>query len=324
LFQAVFCFKQFGKKAEVLTSKNRGVIFIESIFYGLWLAMPPQQYYRYKIFLHKYPAKKWILDHQIFALLPYVNNYIGDKRITDKAKFHHFCQEHSFSHPKTFPETDLRSLLKLQSFIIKKKQGSGGEGFQVCTKSNNIWHIEKHIKQNGTAIIKLNNAELLLYLKNKSKDYLFQEQMLNHSGFDFVDAKQLITLRLISLNKNGKEIRCIAGILFIPKPHQLNNNNGFIANVNIETGEIGLLFNRKPLQQGTNYYPHTQKKVISNIVPMLNQAKRLSIACHQHYSQSLLAFDLVITNKQVSLLEINLGFDIAGHQITLEKPSDIF
>lgn len=53
---------------------------------------------------------------------------------------------------------------------------------------------------------------------------------------------------------------CIAGILFIPKQQKLNKNNAFIANVNIKTGEIGLLFNHKPLQQVVEYYPKPIKE----------------------------------------------------------------
>lgn len=324
LFQAVFCFKKFGNKAHKLSSRHPLKIFIESVFYGLWLAMPPRQYYRYQIFLHKHPAKNWILDHQIFALLPYINNYLDDERITDKTRFYQFCQKHNFLYPKTFLATELADLLKKPAFIIKEKQGSGGEGFQVCTKADNTWHIVKHIKQNKTATIELNNAESLHYLKSKGNRYLFQEQLVNHSGFNFIDAKQLITLRPISLKKDGEKTTCIAGLLFIPKPHQLNNNNGFVANINIETGEIGLRFNRKPLQQGLEYYPKNHKRVISNIVPLLNQAKQLTNTCHQHYAQKVLAFDLAITKKNVSLLEINLGFDVASHQIAQKKPANIF
>jgi len=324
LFQAIYCFKIFGKKAGVLSSRHSLRIFIESVFYGLWLAMPPRQYYRYQIFSHKHPAKNWLLDHQIFALLPYVNNYLDDERISDKARFYQFCQEHNFSYPKTFLATELADLLKQPAFIIKKKQGSGGEGFQVCTKANNTWHIAKHIKQNKTTIIELNNTELLHYLKSKDNQYLFQEQLVNHSGFNFVNAKQLITLRLISIKKVGEEVSCIAGLLFIPKPHHLNNNNGFIANVNIETGKVGLLFNRKPLQQGVEYYPKNHKRITNQIVPLFNEAKLLATSCHKHYSQKILAFDLAITQQQVSLLEINTGFDIASHQITHQKPTDLF
>lgn len=323
LFQAVFCFKKFGKKAGELSSRHQWEIFIESIFYGLWLAMPPRQYYRYQIFLHKYPAKSWLLDHQIYSLLPYINNYLDDERIANKAKFSVFCQEQGLSHPKTLSSIELTNLLNLSAFVIKRKQGSGGEGFQVCTKVDNTWQIEEHIKHNQTVIAQLNNIELLQHIKNKENNNIFQEQLVNHSSFDFVDAKQLITLRLISLKKDGEEIRFIAGIIFIPKTHQLNNNNGFIANVDIETGKIGLLFNRKPLQQGVEYYPKTHKRVTNNIVPLFTEAKQLARNCHEHYSQKLLAFDLTISEQQVLLLEINVGFDIAGHQITQQKPSNI-
>ncbi|ABM04370.1 hypothetical protein Ping_2656 [Psychromonas ingrahamii 37] len=205
LFQAVFCFKRFGRKAREFSSRQPWGIFIESIFYGLWLAMPPRQYYRYQMFSHKYPAKNWLLDHQIFALLPYINKHIGDERIANKAKFNVFFQEQGLSTPKTLYSTELVNLLSWPAFVIKRKQGSGGEGFQVCTKVDNTWRLEEHIKHNETVITQLSNVKLLQHIKNQENNNIFQEKLVNHSSFKFVDAKQLITLKLISVKQDDKK-----------------------------------------------------------------------------------------------------------------------
>jgi hypothetical protein len=276
-------------------------------------------YFRYRLFERQESVDHWLLDHQISALFPKLNNYAVDMRIRDKQLFRQFCLQHGFAHPANL-DINKEQVLPEQ-FIIKPKSGNGGRGFMLIKRHRLGWQLSDDI---GTVINTADLAETINVLYGDN--FIIQKQLLNHSAFSFIASSKLVTLRIFTgwvLQEQGNryEVEALHGVLFIPKPGQQTSNNGYLVQVDLLTGELGNMHSRKPLSRSLSHYPGLNKKVAGTCLPYIDNSVDLAMRAHAHFNRHVfLAWDIAITQQGAVLLEANENFDIAAIQITMQCP----
>ncbi|MEE9338384.1 MAG: sugar-transfer associated ATP-grasp domain-containing protein [Methylococcaceae bacterium] len=291
--------------------------------------IPAHAYYQFK--LYYYPDKHW-LDFVYTHELPHWHQTLSPQisvktqlLLSDKAEFSKRLTECDLSTVETLrilkrgQHLDTQDLFTGQSCFLKPNIGSRGEGCLIlnyCPEFARYRLVGDKIGQDiqqPTLIIDY------IVQQVQQRDYLIQPLLTNHPLIQqYSPTETLVTLRLISTCAQNQQPTVVSALLEIPAPEQ--EKGWWLIAVDCETGcfidSSDCWFKPSPA------FIQTLHSMATQAIPFWSETVTLCIKAHYLCADIIsIGWDVVITPDGVQLLEGNINWGIAQHQIAYNKPA---
>ncbi len=313
------------KRNEISTVQQLSGLFKASYLHGI----PAHAYYQFK--LYHYPEKLWLnfiytheLPHWHQALSPQISAKT-QHLLSDKAVFSKRLSECGLSTIETLrilkrgQHLDMQDLLTGQSCFLKPNNGSCGEGCLILSYCPELVRyrlagdkISKDIQQPSLIID-------YIAKQVQQGDYLVQPLLSNHPFIQqYSPTETLVTLRLISACAQNHQPSVVSALLEIPTPGQ--EKGWWLIAVDCETG---CFIDSSDCWCNPSYaFTKTMKSMATKSMPFWSESVVLCVKAHGLCRDIVsVGWDVVITPAGVQLLEGNINWSIAQHQIAYNKPA---
>jgi len=316
--QIYSCMKNKSRKLSgesgVASSRQLADLLVLALLHGI----PPGNYYLYR--LYESPRKQW-LDYVYTHELPHWHLVLSARDtqpqtlqvITDKKVFAEQMARCGVATVETFcfigqgERAECRDLLCKQSLFFKPNTGSRGEGCFTLSYQEKIDTYALSDRESLTsdaAILDEINCRL------QRHDYLVQPLISNHQQIrNLCGTSELVTLRLVTGIIQGKPTALFAS-LEISKADDSNTWN--ILGLNLQTGKLA---NTRHAELAETIDLHGET------LPFWQQAVAICERAQRACSDLLtVGWDVVFTPTGVKLLEGNINWGVAAHQIPPNEP----
>ena len=282
---------------------------------------PPNFYYQYH--LYRRPEREWLnfiytheLPHWHTMMSPHISSRSQDL-MSHKRTFAIEMIKHGI--PAIASQYNLEKGDKLtneqlfcqQSLFLKPDRGSRKEGCYALH-----YHPENHsYSLEGSAIDKKltrKGIKDIIEKQTLTQRYLIQALLENHPLISArCECKQLITIRLITILKANKP-RVISAILELPVPGDFE----YIMPIIIEL-DTGILSNMSGQHVRLDKQIEQRVQSLSGFeLPLWHQLLRVALTAHLQFTDvHSIGWDLAITPEGIRLIEGNLNWAVASHQL---------
>ncbi|GMR00474.1 MAG: hypothetical protein BMS9Abin18_1324 [Zetaproteobacteria bacterium] len=293
--------------------------FIDLLALALLHGIPPHFYYQYHLFRKSH--KQWmdyIYTHELPHWHQVLSAEISQKSLrlmTNKKDFAEYMAEKGIASVDScefFSKGDpvkASNIFLERSFFFKPNKGSRSEDcfallFNGKTRQ---YHLsgEESIEAKEEILGKLN-------LRVHAQDYLVQPLLSNHPQIiELCGTSELVTLRLVT-GIIGQQAVALFATLEIPRK---DDEDGWcLFALDMKTGQ---LFDKRA---------HALAKQTINIqgktLPFWQQAVALCVDAHHHFPDILtIGWDVVIAVSGIKLLEGNINWGVASHQVFTDEPA---
>jgi len=304
-------------------SKEFGVSFqkqfIDLLALALLHGIPPHFYYQYHLF--RKPHKQW-MDYIYTHELPHWHQVLSAgispkslRLMTDKKAFAEYMVAKGIASvdsceffPKGTPVKASNIFLE-RSFFFKPNQGSRAEDcFALSFNGNTRQYYlsgDETIEAKEDILGKLN-------LCVQEQDYLVQPLLSNHPQIiALCGTSELVTLRLVTGLIDQQAVALFATLEI---PRKDDEAGWWLFALDMNTGQ---LFDNRA---------HALAKQTIDIqgktLPFWQQAVAVCLDAHHHFPDILtIGWDVVITPSGAVLLEGNINWGVASHQVLTDAPA---
>jgi hypothetical protein len=256
---------------------------------------------RARSFLQRYETKT-----SLFLLL---KQHKGSP-LNDKARFAAFCAEHAIpcvptvasldgkTRPAALPEMDL---------FVKPSKGRGGRGAERWDRVGpNLYQGPDGKRLEGEALLDL------LVRRSRRTPLVIQPRLRPHPELARLTAGALPTTRIVTcLNEHG-EPEVVAGLLRMSIGANSTVDNmhagGIAAAPDVDTGKLSRASDLGMSARigWLSAHPDTGEQIEGRAVPHWEQAKKLAIEAHRHFSdRTVIGWDIGILEEGPVLIEGN-------------------
>lgn len=283
---------------------------------ALGMTTPPQYYYQYKLF--NYPRKQWwdfIYTHEVSCWHQITHRNIGEESrrcMQNKLDFYANGKQHKLPVVDSTHLTDLSQLLErlaMTPLFIKPVIGSRK---QHCYQVSQTDVAPTYRVKDDSSELFFTAAEFGHWVNDlkRSRAYLYQPLLNNHNSLvQLAQTERLITFRVITFCAHSTPY-VVSAVLEWPL------DNGFMVplRVDIHSGDITLV-----ASMATNLSPdHAAivQQLDGKLLTMWQRLKDTALDAHRGFSDiPTIGWDLVCTEQGVQLLEGNLNWGVAPHQL---------
>jgi len=295
--------------------------FFDLLSLSLLYGIPPYYYYRYR--LDQSPRKQWldyVYDHELPHWHQVLSGGMSRKTqtlMTEKNAFAEYMAEHGIASVKTCAffgkgeKVGADTLFQEQSFYFKPDIGSRAEGnlvlaFDAETEAYQLLAKESIESQDGI-LAELNQ-------RVQQRDYLMQPLLSNHQLItEMCGTTSLITLRLVTGLIHGETIALFAKLEVRCSDE---TKGSWQLALDLVTGQLS---DRSDLQH--EEFQKLKQRVDGKTLPFWQEAVAICLKAHAHFPDlPAIGWDVVFTDSGVKLLEGNINWGIAGHQILSDRP----
>lgn len=321
LFKSIF--NHFHKYISYIseTKKHYNISGIKQLLNSLYClifhSVPFTNYYFFKLYLadNRKNIFKYIYTFEVSEIMSFLNNYTSPKSLGDKVYFQKLCETNNIKIPKTYNtiNTDDNLNEKLpnnKEFFIKPTNGFQSRGINTIKKTDNIWFCNNN---------EVNKTELkrIIFANKKYKEYLVQEKLINHKVLQSLSNTDVCTLRIITGNKNNKNIEYFTAIFYIPIPEKdyfVREKKFHVALVN-KNGVLGESYYGPDIINTYKNHKFNNEQIAGLQLPYWHEAVEMSIKIHNQLKQfRFVAWDIVLTDNGAVMLEGNHSWGTASVQ----------
>jgi glutathione synthase/RimK-type ligase-like ATP-grasp enzyme len=264
---------------------------------------------------NKYDVFKYIFTGESSQIMSFLNDYTSTKPLGDKKRFQYLCRKNNIAVPETYKvisrtDDSLEGLPKNKELFVKPVNGNQSRGISTIIYKNGTWYFNKKVVDKYE--LKSN-----ILSERKYKEYLIQEKLTNHKLLQAYSETDTCTLRIVTGNKNNKNIEYFTAILFIPVPEKdyfVREKDYFVAPVN-NKGVLGKAYYGTDIINKYSYHKFNNAKIEGVQLPFWNEAVDMSIKIHNQLKQfRFVAWDIVLTDNGPVMLEGNHSWGAASIQ----------
>ncbi len=298
-------FKTVNKVHE-RSGKNRVVLFFDILYCGFKFGAGYNDYALYEFERLKNSQRKdYLTRAKNDKLVSILNKRSAAHRLDDKAEFNSIFAKYIKRNWIDLDKADseeFKSFLKsVKCIAVKPKDCCCGQGFEKIYTSDTD-----------------DSDKLYERLKNEGKT-LVEEYVIQHSDISKLYPHSVNTLRILTINLNGKCDIIYALIRIGNKGACVDNINagGMCAPIDIETGRIAFPGYDK---DGNVYeaHPETGTKIVGYQIPLWEKAKEMCVEAAALVPETgYVGWDVCVTQDDVLLIE---GNDFPGHDL-LQLPA---
>jgi hypothetical protein len=203
-------------------------------------------------------------------------------------------------------------------FVVKPCQGFGGAGVSVVEVLNDGQLRLLNQKESFSVDVFVD------HFLDSVDGYLIQEYFQQHPDLAELNQSSVNTLRMLVLVPEGKKPLCIGAFLRMGRAGISVDNGsagGLLANVNLETGEVGSGYFFKPSVELYDTHPDSGVKIKGQFLPFWDEAKELSVkalACF--FKTRFVGLDIAFGPDGPVVIELNVEPDY-GDFAVLNLPS---
>lgn len=285
--------------------------------------IPAHTYYQFRLFNR--PQKQWFdfvytheLPHWHTTMSPDISAET-QRLLSDKAYFAEAFSQKGLATIPTLRKlergqfVDEEDLFLGSSCFLKPNIGSRSEGCmqlsyqpESCTYQLTGDAINGVIEQR-TSILDFVCGQL------KQRDYIIQPLLKNHASIQqYSPTEILITLRLITACNKKDEIQVVSALLEIPSPE--DEQGWWLMAIDCETGCF-IDTSENWFKAGPSFL-EAIKNIAGQTMPFWPEITSLCSDAHQHCQDLIsIGWDVVITTDGVHLLEGNINWAVAQHQL---------
>ena len=324
-------YRNFQKHSKIVLTRDTisAVQQLTGLFKAAYLhGIPAHAFYQFK--LYHYPEKHW-LDFVYTHELPHWHQTLSPN-ISSKTQ-QLLSNKHQFS--KSLSRLGLSTVASLkifkrgqrvnqnhlfteQSCFLKPNNGSRAEGCLTLNYNSKSKRYQLLVDKTEEVI---DQSLIIDYINEQvqQRDFLIQPLLTNHPLIQqYSPTKTLVTLRLISACAQNQQLSVVSALLEIPAPEQ--EEGWWLIAIDCETGcfidSSDYLLNSSPaFIQALQTMAAQEMPFWSEIVTLCFEAHRLSADIIS------VGWDVVITIDGVQLLEGNINWGVAQHQIIYNKPA---
>lgn len=288
------------------SNKNRFSVFCDVIYCGLKYGAGYNDYALYEFEnLNSKQRGDYLTRASNNRLVKLLNNQNEIYKLSDKTEFNRIFADfikRKWIDLDRCSEQDFENFIKtVKCIAVKLKSACCGQGFEKIYTSD-----IKDVHQ------------LYQRLKNENKTVI-EEYVIQHSDISKIYPHSVNTLRIATINHNGKLSVVYAFIRIGNNGSCVDNINagGMCAPIDIETGKITYPAYDK---DGKTYkiHPETKTQLIGYQIPLWEQAKKMCIDAAKLVSEiGYIGWDICVTQDSTLLIE---GNDFPGHDI-LQLPA---
>ena len=329
-----FSFKrtmQFGPRVKQITGIPKIRQFFDQLYLAIRHFIPPHAFYFYNLYdsSNRKLAPKFIHNHEIIALLPFINSLEDGKWLDDKYTFYQACEEvglatipiiAEFEDGKVKRWADETNGEFLETDLFAKpaggRQGLGAELYRY--EGDGCYR-----KSNGNL---LTLDELLKHLSESSREepYLLQKRIFNHPDISGLSTGALCTVRIVTCRPPGGPPKPLVSVFKLPTGTSTTDNmraGALGSPVDENSGILGKAISVDPAAEYVIRHPDTGSKIVGVRLPFWPQIIRLSILAHDAFPYfSSIGWDIAVTEDGPLLVEGNLLWGIESLQRTHNRP----
>ena len=332
LFFALKRTMQFGPRVKKKTGIRKTRQFFDQLYLATRHAIPPRAYYVYKLYdpSNYKLASKYIHNHEIIGLLPFLNSLKDKKNLDDKCIFYQECEKAGLATIPIIAEFEGGKInrwaddthgesLKTDLFA-KPTAGRQGQGARFYRYQED----GRYRKDDG---LLLTLDELLNHLSESSREkpYLLQKRIFNHPDISGLSTGALCTVRIVTCRAPGEPPKPLISIFKMP--------TGMSPTDNMKTGALGSPVDEKkgtlgeaisamdPIAERVSRHPDTGHMIVGVRLPFWPEVIQLSIMAHEVFPYfSSIGWDIAMTEDGPLLVEGNLLWGIESLQMTHDRP----
>ncbi len=320
----------WANKKNTVTGKSSLIQLFDLLRLSILHGIPPRFYYHYK--LYNYRTTSWfdfIYTHELphwHCNLSLNNSTESNRLLSDKHRFSKCLAAANLQGIPTLfflnQNTVLSNieLFQNKSLFLKPNEGNGAKGCMLLRYSSSKDNYALIDFLSGKSLAKECIAiALAIEEKLKSQAFIVQENLQNHPSLqEHLDTDLLVTIRLITGRKNH-EFSAVMAVIEIP----LNNiEEGYLI-LPIDCSN-GLL---RPLKQKEreSLLPEAirlSEKLMDFTLPYWKETCTLCCNAHeQFYDITTIGWDIAISKNGPVLIEGNVNWGVAIHQIHGPQPA---
>ena len=303
--------------------EKQGVSALRQLFGLMALAYghatPPCYYYRYR--LHRLPESRW-LDFIFTHELPHWHRAMSPGLRERSSRL--MAQKHEFAlemEKMRLPAVETRVLLRRgepvperlfggRSFFLKPESGSRKEG---CFELRFDPVDGTYVLEGGETVSGEINILIALMRQVAGRDYIAQPLLRNHPELATrCGAGRLATIRLVTVRGavKGKAIRACLEIPVEGSPGRI-----FPMNIDIANGRLSRF------QEDIGKAPERLRASLDSLqefrMPLWKEVVATAEAAHGTFRDLYsIGWDLAVTDQGVKLLEGNINWAVAVHQLS--------
>jgi len=198
-----------------------------------------------------------------------------------------------------------------QSLFLKPNTGSRGAGCILLPfdTETGLYQLlaDETIETQNEILAEINR-------RVQQQDYLLQPLLRNHQLIaELCDTSMLVTLRLVTCIIEGKVTALFAKLEI---PCSDDEKGCWAMGLDLATGQLS---NRSEIQHES--FQKLRQRVDGKILPLRQEAVDICLEAHKYFPDlSTIGWDVVFTPSGVELLEGNINWGVAGHQILSDRP----
>lgn len=304
--------------------------FASMVVLGLRHDLPPEAYYRYRIFRPELAAVGgqfigWEQHDRMLGRL--ITGYARDEVavLEDKARFATWCREQGLEHVPVWAEVgpdDVASPLALPEgdVVLKPAGGRGGVGVEIWTRESGL------LRGPDGRLLEEADFRAMVLERAREGAWLIQSRLANLPELSRLSPGALMTFRVITGRPPDGPPEVLLVALGIPLSGTAAVDNlhaGAIA-ASVDVGS-GVLSAGARVAAGDavtvyHHHPETGERITGRSVPGVTAAVDLALRAHRCTTTvAFVGWDVVPTADGACLLEANLAWN-AGIQTATSTP----
>ncbi|HFD11893.1 MAG TPA: hypothetical protein ENJ32_05425 [Crenotrichaceae bacterium] len=289
--------------------------------------IPGFAFYQYKLYC--YPEQQWlnfVYTHELpqwhLTMSPNISTDTH-RLLSDKVLFSRNLSRHSISTVASLKRLSRgqpvspSDLFIKQSCFVKPGIGSRSEGCLTLNYQLESDSYQLTVFKTGEVI---EESGIVDYINQQvqHRDYLIQPLLTNHPLVQqYTTTKKLITLRLISACSVNQKPVVVSALLEIPSPD--NHSAWWLIAIDCRAGCF--IDSSSWLLKSSASYKQALNKMGAQVMPFWSEITELCLKAHcLCANMATIGWDVVVTPDGVQLLEGNINWGIAQHQIINDKP----
>jgi hypothetical protein len=290
--------------------------------------IPAHTFYMFR--LYHYPDKHWLnfvytheLPHWHQILSPNISS-MTQQLLSDKHQFSNSLSQLGLSTVSSLKILkrgqciNRNHLFTEQSCFLKPNIGSRADGCLTLNYYSEFKRYQLLVDKTGEVI---DQSLITDYIKQQvlQRDYLIQPLLTNHPLIQqYSPTETLVTLRLISACTQNQQFSVVSALLEIPSPEQ--EKGWWLVAVDCVTGCF--MDSSDCLIDPSPEFTRALQTMATQEMPFWSEIVALCIEAHRLCADIVsVGWDVVITLDGVQLLEGNINWGVAQHQIIYNKPA---
>jgi hypothetical protein len=329
-----FAFKrtmQLGPRVKRRTGIPKTRQFFDQLCLAIRHFIPPYAFYFYELYdpSNYKLASKIIHNHEILALLPFINSLKDREILNNKCKFHQECEkaglptipiiaEFEGGKITSWADDTYGEILKADLFV-KPTRGRQGLGARLYK-----YHEDGRYRKDDGLLLAFD--ELLNHLSESSREepYLLQKRIFNHPDISELSTGALCTIRIVTCRPPGGPPKLLISVFKMPTGMSSIDNmraGALGSPVDEKSGILGEAIAMDPAAERVSRHPDTNHKIVGVRVPFWPRVIELSILAHDAFPYfSSIGWDIAVTKDGPLLVEGNLLWGIESLQRTHNQP----